>query len=67
MWLQNDTVKASLGSKHILFSYFIITEPTELKLSEIASAGNSNAVNFVQKVSYRFSHGRQPSWIKCCV
>ena len=25
--------KASLGSKRILFSYFIITEPTELKLS----------------------------------
>ena len=45
-----EALKASLGSKHILFSYFIITEPTELKLSEIASAGNSNAVNF---------HGRQ--------
>ena len=26
-------LKASLGSKRILFSYFIITEPTELKLS----------------------------------
>ena len=65
--LRNLMFKASLGSKHILFSYFIITEPTELKLSEIASAGNSNAVNFFQKVSYRFSHGRQPSWIKCCV
>ena len=26
-------LKASLGSKHILFSYFIIPEPTELKLS----------------------------------
>ena len=25
--------KASLGSKRILISYFIITEPTELKLS----------------------------------
>ena len=37
--------KASLGSKHILFSYFIITEPTELKLSQIASSGKSNAVN----------------------
>ena len=28
-----ENVKASLGSKRILFSYFIITEPTELKLS----------------------------------
>ena len=27
------TLKASLGSKRVLFSYFIITEPTELKLS----------------------------------
>ena len=27
------TIKASLGSKRVLFSYFIITEPTELKLS----------------------------------
>ena len=26
-------IKASLGSKHILFSYFIITELTGLKLS----------------------------------
>ena len=26
-------LKASLGSKRVLFSYFIITEPTELKLS----------------------------------
>ena len=60
-------LKASLGSKHILFSYFIITEPTELKLSQIASPGNSNAVNFFQKVSYIFSHGMQPSWIECCV
>ena len=59
--------KALLGSKHILFSYFIITEPTELKLSQIASPGNSNAVNFFQKVSYIFSHGMQPSWIECCV
>ena len=31
--LPNDCVKASLGSKRISFSYFIITEPTELKLS----------------------------------
>ena len=30
---QGSAIKASLGSKHILFSYFIITEPTELKLS----------------------------------
>ena len=60
-------IKASLGSKHILFSYFIITEPTELKLSEIVSPCNSNAVNFYQTVSYRFSHGMQPSWIECCV
>ena len=60
-------VKASLGSKYILFSYFIITEPTELKLSQIASPGNSNAVNFFQKVSYIFSHSMQPSWIECCV
>ena len=28
-----DDLKASLGSKRVLFSYFIITEPTELKLS----------------------------------
>ena len=30
---ENFTFKASLGSKRVLFSYFIITEPTELKLS----------------------------------
>ena len=59
--------KASLGSKRVLFSYFINTEPTELKLSQIASPGKSNAVNFFQKVSYIFSHGMQPSWIECCV
>ena len=66
-FLSEKNIKASLGSKHILFSYFIITEPTELKLSQIASPGNSNAVNFFQKVSYIFSHGMQPSWIECCV
>ena len=59
--------KASLGPKHIFFSYFIITEPTKLKLSETASPGNSNVVNFFQKVSYIFSHGMQPSWIECYV
>ena len=44
-------LKASLGSKHILFSYFIITESTELKLSDIVSPGNSNAV---KKISESF-------------
>ena len=31
-------------SKHILFSYFITTEPTELRFSDIVSPGNRNAV-----------------------
>ena len=65
--IAQKTFKASLGSKRVLFSYFINTEPTELKLSQIASPGKSNAVNFFQKVSYIFSHGMQPSWIECCV
>ena len=43
------SIKVSLGSKHILFSHFIITEPTELKLSDIVSPGNSNAVHFFRK------------------
>ena len=66
LYYRADT-KASLESKHILFSYFIITEPTELKLSEIAIPGNIDAVNFFQNVLYRFSNGIQPSWIECCV
>ena len=66
-YAHQSLLKASLGSKRVLFSYFINTEPTELKLSQIASPGKSNAVNFFQKVSYIFSHGMQPSWIECCV
>ncbi|KAI0208489.1 hypothetical protein LSAT2_006835 [Lamellibrachia satsuma] len=41
-------VKASLGSKHILFSYFIITEPTELKLAQIASPESLEATHHAE-------------------
>ena len=43
-----DFLKETLGSKHILFFYFINTYPIELQLSEFECLPKRKAENFFQ-------------------
>ena len=44
---ESDRIKGRLRPNHVLFYYFIITEHSELILSDLLSPGNSIAVTFL--------------------